>query len=44
MREGIGAARDAEDTWGERLLLYPHALVEAWLGRAAAARATAAGA
>jgi hypothetical protein len=40
-REGIRAARDAEDAWGARLLLYPLSLVEAWTGRAAAARASA---
>ena len=40
-REGIRAARDAEDAWGARLLLYPLSLVEAWRGRAAAARASA---
>jgi DNA-binding CsgD family transcriptional regulator len=42
VREGIEAARDAEDAYGERLLLYPLALVDAWLGRADQARATAA--
>jgi DNA-binding CsgD family transcriptional regulator len=42
VRDGIEAARDAEDTWGQRLLLYPLALVDAWLGRADAARAAAA--
>ena len=42
VREGIEAARDAEDAWGERLLLYPLALVDAWLGRAEQARAHAA--
>lgn len=31
-REGIVAARDAEDTWGETLLLYPLALAQVWLG------------
>jgi DNA-binding CsgD family transcriptional regulator len=41
VRDGIEAARDAEDTWGRRLLLYPLALVNAWLGRADAARAAA---
>jgi DNA-binding CsgD family transcriptional regulator len=40
-REGIRAARDAEDAWGARLLLYPLSLVDAWRGRAAAARASA---
>jgi DNA-binding CsgD family transcriptional regulator len=40
VRAGIEAARDAEDAWGERLLLYPLALVEAWLGRHDAAHAT----
>jgi DNA-binding CsgD family transcriptional regulator len=42
VREGIEAARDAEDAYGERLLLYPLALVHAWRGRAAEARAAAA--
>jgi DNA-binding CsgD family transcriptional regulator len=41
VREGIDAARDAEDTWAERLLLYPLALVEAWRGRGAQAREAA---
>jgi DNA-binding CsgD family transcriptional regulator len=41
VREGIEAARDAEDEWGSRLLLYPLALVHAWRGRAADARAAA---
>jgi DNA-binding CsgD family transcriptional regulator len=41
VQEGIEAARDAEDTWGERLLLYPLALVDAWLGRSDRARASA---
>jgi DNA-binding CsgD family transcriptional regulator/tetratricopeptide (TPR) repeat protein len=41
LREGIEAARDAEDAYGERLLLYPLALVDAWLGRADRARAAA---
>ncbi len=40
-REGIEAARDAEDTWAEALLLYPLALALAWRGRAAEARAIA---
>jgi DNA-binding CsgD family transcriptional regulator len=42
VREGIEAARDAENTNLERELLYPLALVEAWLGRADAARSAAA--
>jgi DNA-binding CsgD family transcriptional regulator len=42
LREGIEAARDAEDAYGVRLLLYPLALVDAWLGRDDQARATAA--
>jgi DNA-binding CsgD family transcriptional regulator len=42
VEEGIRAARDAEDTWGERLLLYPLALVQAWLGRGEEAREIAA--
>ena len=41
LREALEAARDAEDAYGERLLLYPLALVDAWLGRAEQARATA---
>ena len=41
VREGLQAARDAEDAWGARLLLYPLALVEAWRGRGAQARASA---
>jgi DNA-binding CsgD family transcriptional regulator len=41
VHEGIEAARDAEDTWGERLLLYPLALVNAWLGRSDRAREAA---
>jgi len=41
VREGLEAARDAEDAYGERLLLYPLALVDAWLGRDDQARATA---
>jgi DNA-binding CsgD family transcriptional regulator len=41
VREGIQAARDAEDAYGERLLLYPLALVHAWRGRPAEARAAA---
>jgi DNA-binding CsgD family transcriptional regulator len=40
-REGIRAARDAQDAWGARLLLYPVSLLEAWRGRAAAARTSA---
>jgi DNA-binding CsgD family transcriptional regulator len=41
VHEGIEAARDAEDTWAERLLLYPLALVEAWRGQGDRARASA---
>jgi DNA-binding CsgD family transcriptional regulator len=37
-REAIDAARDAEDTWAESLLLHPLALAQVWLGRAADAR------
>jgi DNA-binding NarL/FixJ family response regulator len=40
-REGIEAARDTADSWGETLLLYPLALANAWLGRAGPARAAA---
>jgi DNA-binding NarL/FixJ family response regulator len=39
--EGMLAARDAEDTWAELLLLYPLALASAWLGRPAEAREAA---
>jgi DNA-binding CsgD family transcriptional regulator len=39
---GIEAARDAENTYSERELLYPVALVAAWLGQVGEARATAA--
>ncbi len=39
--QGTEAALDAENTEAERWLLYPKALVDAWFGRAAAARATA---
>jgi DNA-binding CsgD family transcriptional regulator len=41
VNQGLEAARDAGNTNGERLLLYPLALVEAWLGRAAEARTAA---
>jgi DNA-binding CsgD family transcriptional regulator len=41
VRDGIEAARDAEDAWGERLLTYPLALLDVWLGRAEQARARA---
>jgi DNA-binding CsgD family transcriptional regulator len=41
VRDGIEAARDAEDAWGERLLTYPAALLDVWRGRAEQARATA---
>ena len=41
-RRGIEAARDAENTYAERELLYPRALVDTWLGRVESARATAA--
>ena len=40
-REGVEAARDTADTWGETVLLYPLALANAWLGRAEPARAAA---
>jgi DNA-binding NarL/FixJ family response regulator len=39
--EGIEAARDADNTYAERELLYPLALVQAWLGRSDEARTTA---
>ena len=41
VEDGIEAARDAEDTWAERLLLYPRSLVDAWRGREERARAGA---
>jgi DNA-binding CsgD family transcriptional regulator len=41
VHEGIEAAHDAEDTWGERLLLYPLALANAWQGRSDRARESA---
>ena len=41
VEDGIEAARDAEDTWAERLLLYPRALVDAWRGARERARAGA---
>jgi DNA-binding NarL/FixJ family response regulator len=41
VQEGLQAARDAEDPWGERLLLYPLSLVDAWLGRSDRARESA---
>jgi len=37
-REAVDAARDAEDTWAESLLLHPLALAQVWLGRTADAR------
>lgn len=40
-REGIEASRDAEDSWGEILLLHPLALALAWEGRAEEAREAA---
>ncbi len=40
-REGIAAARDAENADAECWLLFPSALSEAWLGRSSEARATA---
>jgi ATP/maltotriose-dependent transcriptional regulator MalT len=41
VRQGIEAARDAENADAEGWLLYPSALVAAWLGRADEARSTA---
>ncbi len=41
VRGGMEASRDAENTVGERMLRYPMALVEAWLGRTTEALATA---
>ncbi len=41
VRRAGEAAQDAEDSFGERLLLVPRGQVEAWLGDGAAARATA---
>jgi DNA-binding CsgD family transcriptional regulator len=43
VRQGIEAARDAEDAYGERVLQYPLALVETLLGRAEEARSAAQG-
>jgi DNA-binding CsgD family transcriptional regulator len=40
VREGIEAAQDAENTYAERELLYPLALVQALSGRSRDARAT----
>jgi DNA-binding CsgD family transcriptional regulator len=41
VQAGVEAARDAEDTWAERLLLYPQGLVDAWRGRSEPAAAAA---
>ena len=41
VRQGMESARDAEDEHVEGWLLYPAALVHAWLGHAAEARAAA---
>ena len=41
VRQGMQAARDAENPYAERELLYPAALVQAWLGKAEEARLTA---
>lgn len=41
VREGHQGTQDSEDPGFERLFLYPRALVDAWLGRAAEARSTA---
>jgi DNA-binding CsgD family transcriptional regulator len=43
VREGLEAARDAGDGYGERAFPYPLALLQAWLGRSAEARETVAG-
>ena len=40
-RQGLEAVRDAEDTWGERLLLFPLALIYAWRGEVDRSRAAA---
>jgi DNA-binding CsgD family transcriptional regulator len=40
VRRGLEAARDAGDGYGERSLLYPLGLVQAWLGRGTEARET----
>src|SRR5262249_3070703 len=42
VQEGLEAARDSHNTYAERELLYPLALVNAWRGRAEEARAAAA--
>ncbi len=41
VHEGIEAARDARDTWGEALLQHSLALTLVWLGRAEEARTVA---
>ena len=41
VRDGMQAARDMEDAWAARLLLYPLSLVLAWRGRVDEARAAA---
>lgn len=41
VRDGHQGTQDSEDPGFERLFLYPRALVDAWLGREAAARSTA---
>jgi DNA-binding CsgD family transcriptional regulator len=43
VREGLEAARDAGDGYGEHAFPYPLALLQAWLGRADEARETVAG-
>jgi ATP/maltotriose-dependent transcriptional regulator MalT len=41
VREGLEAARDAGDGFGERAFSYPLGVIQAWLGRSEAARETA---
>jgi DNA-binding CsgD family transcriptional regulator len=41
VKQGLEAARDAGDGFGERAFWYPLGVLQAWLGRAEAARETA---
>ena len=43
VRRAMTAAQDAEDPWSERVLLFPHGLIAAWLGRIDSARSAAEG-
>ena len=40
VRQGLEAARDAGDGFGERAFYYPHGLLQTWLGETEAARET----